>query len=115
MQKGYDCYQRSFYFPDVTIPDTIINLAEVETITIRASVQTLPTNVANLKKLQLLDLTGCYSILSLLSELLAMHKLKIKIGNVISPASEVVITHSREDISHAISSVLSDRNKGKIS
>ena len=69
-----------------------------------------------MKKLELLDLTGCYTILKIPSEILAMPNLKIKIGNVISPASEVVFIKIPErGISGDIFSVLSDVNKRTIS
>ena len=53
----------------VTIPDTIANLTEVESIAITAKVETLPISLCQLKKLELLDLSGCYNILSIPSEI----------------------------------------------
>ena len=63
----------------------------MEDITIRACIEILPNSLCNLKKLLLLDLSGCYNILSIPAEVLAMPHLKIKIGNVITSASEVVV------------------------
>ena len=99
----------------LTIPDTIPNLTELESLSIRAFVETLPKSLCNLKKLEFLDLTGCYTILTIPSEILAMPNLKIKVGDVISPASEVVVIKiPRYKIDPDIFSVLSDGNKQKI-
>ena len=116
-QKDYYCYQRCRSVSSVvTIPDTITNLREVERITISALVETLPKSLCNLKKLELLDLTGCYNILSIPPEILAMSNLTIKIGTVISPASEVVVIKiPRRGISRDIFRVVSSGNKRKIS
>ena len=112
--KGHHHYRHNY--SAVKIPNTIANLTAVETISITANIETLPNSLCRLKKLQLLDLTGCYNILSIPSEVLAMPNLKIKIGEVISPASEVaVIPIPKKGISKDQFSVLADRNKGKIS
>ena len=91
VQKYYDGY--NLYNDDslVIIPGTISHLTEVESITIRAKIETLPRSLCSLKKLELLDLTGCYNIESIPSEVLTMPNLKIKIGDTTTPASEVVI------------------------
>ena len=116
-QNYYYYYQRcQFLSSAITIPDMITHLTEVTSITIRALVESLPKCLCNLKKLELLDLTGCYNILSIPSDILAMPNLKIRIGNVISPTSEfIVIKIPKRRISSDIFSVLSNRNKRNIS
>ena len=117
MQKGYYCYQRYRNLSSfVTIPDTIANLREVESITLRVKIEILPKSLCNLTKLRLLVLSGCYNILSIPSEVLAMPNLEIKLSAVISPASEVIVIQiPSRGISPAIFSVLSSGNKRKIS
>ena len=110
----YGCYEQENML--LTIPDTIINLTDLEAITITAFVKTLPRCLSQLPKLQLLDLSGCYNILSIPAEVLAMPNLKIKIGEVITPASEVVIIKiPKHGISADIFTVLSDTNAKRFS
>ena len=95
----------------ITIPDTIVNLSGLECICIRARVTTLPNSLSRLKKLMMLDLSGCYNILSIPSQVLGMRNLKIKIDDIICPASEVVIIRvPSKRISADLFSVLSGRN-----
>ena len=116
--RHYHGYERPFYGPCsiVTIPDTIAILTELETICITAHIETLPKRLCTMKKLKLLDLTGCYNILSIPSEILSLPNLKIQIGSVLSPASEVlVIGVPKRGISMDIFSLLSGGNNRKIS
>ena len=100
----------------VTITETILNLAQLESITIQARIKTLPISLCKLPKLKLLDLSGCYDILSIPPEVLAMPNLKIKIGDTITPASEVfIIKVPKKGISSEIFSALADENKMNIS
>ena len=117
VQKNYRAYKRYINSRSlVTIPDTITNLTEVEQISITAKVETLPKCLSTLKKLTLLDLSGCYNILEIPPEILAMPNLKIKIGDIISPASEVIlILVPTKAISPNIYSVLSNRKDETIS
>ena len=88
IKPNYNCYQ---HFADVVnLSDFIANFTEVRIISITAPIVTLPINLCTLQKLVLLDLSGCYNILSIPSEVLAMPSLNIKIGTVISPASQVI-------------------------
>ena len=114
-QQGYRGYEHNRLDSSiVAIPDTIANLTEVKSISISAWIETLPKSLSQLKKLELLDLTGCYNIQP--PEVLAMPNLKVKIGDVTSLASEVfVIRVPSKGISKDLLSVLSDDNKGKIS
>ena len=76
----------------VIIPETISRLVAVETIMINACIIELPVALAKLKHLRLLDLTGCYNLLSIPEEILEMKELKIKIGDIIARASQVVFS-----------------------
>ena len=115
-----ECYRRHECHPLEstfhTIPDTIINLTELETISITANLDTLPKCLCTLKKLKLLDLTGCYNIQSISAEVRAMHNLRIKFGDSISPASAVVVIGvPRQETCTDIFRVLSSDNKGQLS
>ena len=74
----------------VTIPETISRLVAVETIKINACIRELPVALSKLTNLKLLDLSGCYNLLSIPDEILKLKDLKIKNGDIISRASEVV-------------------------
>ena len=117
VQEKYHGYHRCLDINAVLrIPDTIGNLTELESISITAWIETLPNSLCTLQKLRILDLSGCYNILSIPSEVLAMPTLKIKIGHVISPASAVlVITVPQKGISNDTFAVLSGGNKANIS
>ena len=100
----------------VTITETILNLAQLESITIQARIKTLPISLCKLPKLKLLDLSGCYNILSIPPEVLAMPNLKIKIGDTVTPASEVfIIKVPKKGISSEIFTALADENEMNIS
>ena len=69
VQKDYTRYETSIFASfTVTLPETISNLRAVESLTIRARITTLPISLCKLLKLKLLDLNGCYNILSTSSE-----------------------------------------------
>ena len=69
----------------------------------------------SVEELKLLDLTGCYNLPSIPPELFAMTLLKIKIGDLLTSASEVVIIRvPRTGIPSDIFSVLSEENSTKI-
>ena len=89
-QDKYDEYKPHSYYILVTIPDTISRLVAVETIKINACIEELPVALSELKHLKLLDLTGCYNLLSIPKVILKMKDLKIKIGDTISRASEIL-------------------------
>ena len=91
-QEGYENYEKLDCSNSklVTIPETISRLIAVETIKINACIKELPVGLSKLNNLKLLDLTGCYNLLSIPEEILKMNELKIKIGDVISRASEVL-------------------------
>ena len=79
VQQYYDGYKQTrATFAVVLIPHTITNLTDQESISIRALIYSLPNSLSSLKKLELLDLSGCYNILSIPSEVLAMSNLNIK-------------------------------------
>lgn len=100
----------------VTIPETLANLTDLESISISAYVRTLPECLCTLPNLHLLDLNGCYDSLSISSEVLAMPNLKIKIGDLIVPASEVIVIEvPNSGVPNDIFAALSDLNNGKIS
>ena len=90
-QDKYDRYE-AYYSNDhlVIIPETICRLVAVETLTISACITELPVAISKLNNLKLLDLSGCYNLFSIPEEILKMKDLKIKIGDIISRASEVV-------------------------
>ena len=89
-QDNYDGYVQGYDNQLVIIPNTITRLVAVETITINASIRDLPHVLSELNNLKLLDLTGCYNLLSIPEEILEMKDLKIKIGDLISRASEII-------------------------
>ena len=91
-QEGYTCYETSPspFFSTVIIPDTITKFAPVETIKINAFITELPVALSELTNLRLLDLTGCYNLLSIPAPLRRMKNLKVKIGDIISRVSRVV-------------------------
>ena len=93
-QDEYDGYVPDYYVPTslVTIPETIRRLVAVETIKINACINELPVVLSKLNNLKLLDLTGCYNLLSIPEEILEMKELKIKIGDIIARASQVVFS-----------------------
>ena len=72
------------------IPETISRFVAVETVKINACIKELPLEVSKLTNLQLLDLTGCYNLLSIPESILKMKDLKIKIGDVLSRASDMI-------------------------
>ena len=90
-QDNYDRYIPG-YSSDrlVIIPETISRLIAVETIKIHACITELPVALSKLNNLKLLDLTGCYNLLSIPEEILEMKDMNIRIGESISRASEVV-------------------------
>lgn len=53
--------------------------------------EALPNCLSQLKKLRYLDLSECYSLSEIPSEILAMPNLMIKFGNVVTPAAEVAL------------------------
>ena len=88
-QDNYDRYVVHSYNDLIVImPKTISRLDAVETIKINACIEELPLALSKLNNLKLLDLTGCYNLLSP-KVILKMKDLKIKIGDIISRASEV--------------------------
>ena len=90
-QDKYDTYVPDYYtYHLVIIPETISRLVAVETIKINACITELPMAISKLNNLKLLDLNGCYNLLSIPGEILKMKDLKITIGDIISRASEVV-------------------------
>ena len=117
VQKDYHRYKIYIaYLELVTIPETISNLTQLESINIQARIKTLPNSLCKLPKLKLLDLSGCYTILSIPLEVLSMPNLKIKTGDTITPASEVIIIKvPRKGMPADIFSVLADENKMNIS
>ena len=70
-QAQYDVYV-PYYSNDksVIIPETISRLVAVETIKINACIEELPVALSKLTNLQLLNLTGCYNLLSIPDEIL---------------------------------------------
>ena len=115
-QDKYDRYQY-YYSRDqlVIIPETISRFVAVETITINAFITELPVALSKLTNLKLLDLTGCYNLLSIPEEILEMKDLKIKIGGIISRASEVVfITVPLYRITPEVFSMIKSANKKRI-
>ena len=59
LQKDYGAYKKSRNPSSiVSIPDTITNLPEVQSISITAYVETLRKCLCRLQKLELLDLSG---------------------------------------------------------
>ena len=89
-QVDYNSYEYFSNFHLVIIPETISRFIAVETIKMDACIEKLPLALSRLNNLRLLDLTGCYNLLSIPDEILEMKDLKIKIGAIISSASEVV-------------------------
>ena len=90
-QDKYDRYEDLFSDSRlVIIPETISRLVALETITITACITELPVALTKLNNLKLLDLTGCYNLLSVPDEIVEMKDLKIKIGDTISRASEIL-------------------------
>ena len=76
---------------EAIIPISIANFTEVESISINARMEALPNCLSQLKKLRYLDLTECYSLSEIPSEILAMPDLMIKFGKVVTPAAEVAL------------------------
>ena len=91
-QDYYDKYERDYYDGNrlVIIPETISRFVAVETIKISACIEELPLALSKLSHLKLLDLSGCYNLLSIPEDILKMKDLKIKSGDIISRAPEVV-------------------------
>ena len=89
-QDKYDRYVQYSVPRLVMIPEIISRLVAVETIKINAFITELPMAISKLNNLKLLDLTGCYNLLSIPEEILKMKELKIKIGDIISKASEIL-------------------------
>ena len=114
-QQRYFNYAKSnFRSTIVQIPHTIENLTEVRHIRIQASIETLPKTLSLLKKLEVLELTGCYTLLSITQEIIDMPNLKIKIDNVISPASKVLLIGvPQRGVAPDIFSNLSDEIKNR--
>ena len=114
-QAQYDRYVQYSVPRLVSIPETIRRLVAVETIKINACITELPVALSKLSNLKLLDLSGCYNLLSIPNELLEMKDLKIKIGDVISRASEVVfITVPRTGITSEVFSAIYSTKEKKI-
>ena len=67
----------------LTIPETIRRLVAVETIKINACIGELSIAISKLNNLKLLDLSGCYHLLSIPEEVFEMKDLKSKIGEVV--------------------------------
>ena len=91
-QEGYSCYETvpSPFFSPVIIPDTINKFAAVETIKIKACITELPVALSELTNLKLLDLSGCYNLMSIPDAVYRMRNLKIKVGHTLSEASKVI-------------------------
>ena len=89
-QADYDRYEAFSCIRLVIIPETISKFVAVETIKINACIEELPVELSKLTNLKLLDLTGCYNLLSIPEAILEMKDLKIKIGDIISKASEIL-------------------------
>ena len=87
---NYDRYVQYSAPRLVIIPETINRLVAVETIKINAFIRELPVALSKLNNLKLLDLNGCYNLLSIPEEILEMKYLKIKNGDIISKASQIV-------------------------
>ena len=115
-QDKYDRYEhRNVDGRFVIIPETISRLGAVETIKINACIEELPVALSKLTNLKLLDLTGCYNLLSIPEEILEMKDLKIKIGDIISKASEVIFIKVPENgITQAVFSTIRSTNAKKI-
>ena len=88
-QDKYDRYDYP-YDHLVTIPETISRLAALETIKINACIRELPVELSKLNNLKLLDLSSCYHLSYIPEEILEMKELKIKFGDIISRASEIL-------------------------
>ena len=113
---NYDRYNPSFSDELlVTIPETISRLVAVETIKINAFITELPVELSKLNNLKLLDLTGCYNLLSIPDEITEMKDLKIKVGDIISRVPEVVfITVPRNRITQEVFSKIRSAKEKKI-
>ena len=99
----------------VVIPETISRLAAIETITINAYVEELPVALSKLSNLKLLDLSGCYNLLSIPEQILEMKDLKIKIGPITSRASDILfITVPSTGIRPEVFSKISSANTKKL-
>ena len=114
-QYNYDRYENSPDLRLVIIPGTVSRLVAVETIKITAYITELPVCLSELNNLRLLDLTGCYNHLSIPEEILKMKDLRIKIGGIISKASEVVfITVPLNGITQEVFSEISSAQEKEI-
>ena len=114
-QDGYYHYEHIDSHLSVIIPEIIGTLTAVETISISACVEGLPTQLSRLTNLRLLDLSGCYNLLSIPECVQEMTNLKIQIGDVVSEASAVVfIDIPRTGITTSILSVISSSKSKNI-
>ena len=113
-QEGYEHYENthsSINSISVNIPETISRLVAVEHITICACIEELSAEISQLVNLKVLDLTGCYNLLSISESIREMPNLKIKIGDVLSEASDVVfIALPGIGIIHSVFSAISSHN-----
>ena len=98
-----------------SLPPAITRLTSLEHIRISSYITELPTILSQLTHLKLLDLTGCHHLFTIPDELHNMPGLKIKIGDIISRASEVVfIAVPGSGIKSSVFSVISSRSERKI-
>ena len=114
-QANYDRYKLSLDPNLVIIPETVSRLVAVETIKINACIKELPVALTKLNNLKLLDLSGCYNLFSIPEAVFEMKDLKIKIGDIISRASEVVfIPVPWTEITPSLFSAISSAKEKKI-
>ena len=115
-EDGYD-HSRNMHSAkaSINIPEVISRFVEVECIRICAAVTELPTAISTLKNLLILDLTESYNLLSIPQAIMEMSDLTIIIGDLISPASEVVFIPILSDgEAQNIISMLETHNSQKI-